>query len=162
MCIKKHVYCVICNIYVIQYVKLKCGCCIHDECFTHYLTEMITDGILDIGLVCPFLKNKKCIRKIPKKTVKKYVSKETYLMYCHNKFKRKFRIPCCRKKFGTVAGIDFVKCPTCDTLINKHEGCTHIICTRCITHFCYLCGNKYNIIFKDGIILDHSNCKFKE
>ncbi|RIA92785.1 hypothetical protein C1645_723143 [Glomus cerebriforme] len=33
------------------------------------------------------------------------------------------------------------KCPQCETAIEKSMGCNHMLCTRCETHFCYLCGN---------------------
>ena len=33
------------------------------------------------------------------------------------------------------------KCPQCETAIEKSMGCNHMLCTRCKTHFCYLCGN---------------------
>jgi len=32
-------------------------------------------------------------------------------------------------------------CPQCETAIEKSMGCNHMTCTRCKTHFCYLCGN---------------------
>ncbi|CAG8582921.1 7621_t:CDS:2 [Paraglomus occultum] len=32
-------------------------------------------------------------------------------------------------------------CPQCETPIEKSMGCNHMRCTRCHTHFCYLCGN---------------------
>ncbi|CAG8563481.1 4998_t:CDS:2 [Funneliformis mosseae] len=32
-------------------------------------------------------------------------------------------------------------CPQCETAIEKSMGCNHMLCTRCQTHFCYLCGN---------------------
>ncbi len=34
-------------------------------------------------------------------------------------------------------------CPSCFTNINKIDGCNHLICTMCNTHFCYSCGNEY-------------------
>ncbi|KAG8531976.1 uncharacterized protein KY384_003612 [Bacidia gigantensis] len=32
-------------------------------------------------------------------------------------------------------------CPTCDARAQKTHGCNHMICGRCETHFCYLCGS---------------------
>ncbi|KAF0520820.1 RWD-domain-containing protein [Gigaspora margarita] len=32
-------------------------------------------------------------------------------------------------------------CPQCETPIEKSMGCNHMLCTRCETHFCYLCGH---------------------
>lgn len=31
-------------------------------------------------------------------------------------------------------------CPTCDARAQKTHGCNHMICFKCNTHFCYLCG----------------------
>lgn len=33
-------------------------------------------------------------------------------------------------------------CPGCSTKIQKSMGCNHMTCTRCGTHFCYLCSEK--------------------
>ncbi|KAI9351818.1 hypothetical protein DFJ73DRAFT_827321 [Zopfochytrium polystomum] len=35
-------------------------------------------------------------------------------------------------------------CPTCSTPIVKDEGCMHITCIVCDTHYCYECGNAYD------------------
>ena len=32
-------------------------------------------------------------------------------------------------------------CPTCDARAQKTQGCNHMICFKCNTHFCYLCGS---------------------
>ncbi|PHH59563.1 hypothetical protein CDD81_2870 [Ophiocordyceps australis] len=42
------------------------------------------------------------------------------------------------------ASLDYLKlhtspCPTCDAPAQKTHGCNHMICSRCETHFCYLC-----------------------
>jgi hypothetical protein len=34
---------------------------------------------------------------------------------------------------------DVKHCPTCDTPIEKIEGCNHMTCTRCQTHICWQC-----------------------
>ena len=31
-------------------------------------------------------------------------------------------------------------CPTCNARAQKTHGCNHMICFKCDTHFCYLCG----------------------
>ena len=31
-------------------------------------------------------------------------------------------------------------CPTCEAPAQKTHGCNHMICFKCETHFCYLCG----------------------
>ncbi|KAJ3340172.1 E3 ubiquitin-protein ligase rnf14 [Gonapodya sp. JEL0774] len=31
-------------------------------------------------------------------------------------------------------------CPECGLHVEKSEGCNHMTCSRCKTHFCYLCG----------------------
>jgi E3 ubiquitin-protein ligase RNF14 len=33
-----------------------------------------------------------------------------------------------------------VACIGCATIIQKVDGCNHMVCTVCKTHFCYLCG----------------------
>lgn len=37
--------------------------------------------------------------------------------------------------------LDFSKCPTCDMIIQRSEGCNKMRCTSCLTSFCYLCGD---------------------
>ncbi|KAI8813644.1 hypothetical protein BJ742DRAFT_789028 [Cladochytrium replicatum] len=32
------------------------------------------------------------------------------------------------------------ECPTCGSSVEKSEGCNHMTCRVCQTHFCYLCG----------------------
>jgi len=34
------------------------------------------------------------------------------------------------------------KCPGCQERIEKNQGCNHMTCTRCRTHFCYICGQE--------------------
>ena len=34
-------------------------------------------------------------------------------------------------------------CPNCRQAVEKIEGCNHMTC-RCDTHFCYLCGTRFN------------------
>ncbi|EHK27354.1 uncharacterized protein TRIVIDRAFT_114336, partial [Trichoderma virens Gv29-8] len=52
------------------------------------------------------------------------------------------------------ASLEYLKlhtspCPTCNAPAQKTHGCNHMICSRCDTHFCYLCscwldpGNPY-------------------
>lgn len=31
-------------------------------------------------------------------------------------------------------------CAGCNTLVNRSQGCNHMNCSRCKTHFCYSCG----------------------
>ena len=35
------------------------------------------------------------------------------------------------------------KCPSCNIPIQRSSGCTHMTCSKCNTHFCYVCGHKY-------------------
>ncbi|KAJ3397492.1 E3 ubiquitin-protein ligase rnf14 [Lobulomyces angularis] len=35
-------------------------------------------------------------------------------------------------------------CPSCKAAIQKSEGCNHMTCSKCNTHFCYRCGNLIN------------------
>ncbi|KAM0475322.1 hypothetical protein ACHAPX_007076 [Trichoderma viride] len=44
------------------------------------------------------------------------------------------------------ASIEYLKlhtspCPTCNAPAQKTHGCNHMICSRCDTHFCYLCSS---------------------
>ena len=47
-------------------------------------------------------------------------------------------------------------CPTCNAPAQKTHGCNHMICSRCDTHFCYLCsswldpGNPYKHYNQQG------------
>ena len=110
--------------------------------------------MLDIAISCPFFISQKCLKKIPAKIIKNYVPSDIYTKYKGNIFKKRFRLGCCFKQFGTVAYFEFVVCPTCETFINKYEGCDHMVCSRCLTHFCYNCGKKYHFAF------DHSRLEF--
>lgn len=43
------------------------------------------------------------------------------------------------------ASLEYVKlhtspCPTCNAPAQKTQGCNHMICSRCESHFCYLCS----------------------
>lgn len=45
------------------------------------------------------------------------------------------------------ANMEFIKthttrCPRCEVAVEKSEGCNHMTCMRCGTHFCYRCGSK--------------------
>ncbi|KAI8823707.1 uncharacterized protein EV422DRAFT_618516 [Fimicolochytrium jonesii] len=35
-------------------------------------------------------------------------------------------------------------CPNCSLAVEKSEGCNHMTCNICRTHFCYVCGVKLN------------------
>ncbi|KAI8614527.1 hypothetical protein BC830DRAFT_1081903 [Chytriomyces sp. MP71] len=41
-------------------------------------------------------------------------------------------------------------CPKCGVGIERTEGCSHITCSECGCHYCYDCGNKYdvNVIYR--------------
>lgn len=51
-------------------------------------------------------------------------------------------------------------CASCDAPVQKTEGCNHMICYRCNTHFCYLCSawldprNPYSHFNREG----YNNC----
>ncbi|KAI9727170.1 MAG: translation termination inhibitor protein itt1 [Chrysothrix sp. TS-e1954] len=47
------------------------------------------------------------------------------------------------------ASIEFIRlhtspCPTCNSPTQKKEGCNHMICAKCNTHYCYLCSSWLN------------------
>ncbi|KAM7222604.1 hypothetical protein V8F06_002098 [Rhypophila decipiens] len=45
------------------------------------------------------------------------------------------------REFRALSGSSGWKpCPKCHTMIDKIDGCNHIHCTSCGTHFCYRCG----------------------
>ncbi|TFB04930.1 E3 ubiquitin-protein ligase itt1 [Trichoderma ghanense] len=56
-----------------------------------------------------------------------------------------------RRKDGELteeekASLEYLKlhtspCPTCNAPAQKTHGCNHMICSRCDTHFCYLCSS---------------------
>ncbi|KAJ3212767.1 E3 ubiquitin-protein ligase rnf14 [Entophlyctis luteolus] len=35
-------------------------------------------------------------------------------------------------------------CPNCTCMVERTEGCCHMICKVCDVHFCYVCGDKLN------------------
>lgn len=44
-----------------------------------------------------------------------------------------------------LASLEYIRnwtapCASCDAPVQKTEGCNHMICYRCNTHFCYLCS----------------------
>ncbi|KFA46349.1 hypothetical protein S40293_08635 [Stachybotrys chartarum IBT 40293] len=48
--------------------------------------------------------------------------------------------------FAEKASLDYIKfytspCPTCTAPAQKMSGCNHMRCSRCDTHFCYLCSS---------------------
>ncbi|MCJ1277014.1 translation termination inhibitor protein itt1 [Puttea exsequens] len=46
-------------------------------------------------------------------------------------------------------------CPTCEARAQKTHGCNHMICFKCNTHFCYLCGGYLD----EGNPYQHYNTK---
>ncbi|KDE07429.1 hypothetical protein MVLG_02296 [Microbotryum lychnidis-dioicae p1A1 Lamole] len=39
-----------------------------------------------------------------------------------------------------------VKCPGCDAGVEKSQGCNHMQCSRCSSHFCFRCGKSLSAI----------------
>jgi hypothetical protein len=37
------------------------------------------------------------------------------------------------------------ECPSCHTHIQRNDGCNHMTCTICHTHFCWLCNQTYTV-----------------
>ncbi|CAG7847378.1 SubName: Full=Related to ring finger protein 14 {ECO:0000313/EMBL:CCA75181.1} [Serendipita indica DSM 11827] len=50
-------------------------------------------------------------------------------------------------------------CPNCSTSVEKSMGCNHMTCTRCSTHFCYLCGQKLRAEDPYSHFSNDPNCK---
>ncbi|KAF9039163.1 hypothetical protein BJ165DRAFT_1531266 [Panaeolus papilionaceus] len=38
-----------------------------------------------------------------------------------------------------LGNLGFKKCPNCDVWVDRTEGCNHMTCAKCATHFCWLC-----------------------
>jgi hypothetical protein len=43
-----------------------------------------------------------------------------------------------------VSNHDVQPCPGCKALIERIEGCNHVICTQCHTHICWECGQTFS------------------
>ena len=50
----------------------------------------------------------------------------------------------CESCTNATVTIDVPKCPGCDAPTLKAYGCNHIQCTRCNTHWCYVCQEKFD------------------
>jgi len=41
---------------------------------------------------------------------------------------------------GCTLGVQVQSCPGCKMIIALRDGCNHIVCTKCHTNFCFICG----------------------
>jgi hypothetical protein len=53
------------------------------------------------------------------------------------------------------------RCPTCQTGVERTEGCFHMKCPTCATHFCYECGVSAMLIILPWLVVSHL-CVFRE
>ncbi|OTA00386.1 hypothetical protein A9Z42_0086590 [Trichoderma parareesei] len=70
---------------------------------------------------------------------------------CFQSWHGEFVLCAPRRKDGELteeekASLEYLKlhtspCPTCNAPAQKTHGCNHMICSRCDTHFCYLCSS---------------------
>lgn len=51
-----------------------------------------------------------------------------------------------------ISEIQHPKCPTCKVVLQKDEGCNHMICSQCKTESCYVCGKIYNCTIRGSHI----------
>ena len=75
------------------------------------------------------------------KNLKPYMRKECYRNSC---FKYRLRCNDCSPKI-------FRECPGCSVMIEKMDGCNHMTCSNCNTHFCWICM----LAFDEDTIYDH-------
>ena len=54
--------------------------------------------------------------------------------------RKKYELTAEEKASEEYMKIHTTPCPTCDARAQKTEGCNHMICFKCGTHFCYLCS----------------------
>ena len=98
--------------------------------------------------ICPFpncdsyleLKNKK----------NKYITCKNNHKYCFNCLKEPHGDKPCDEKVDKsileYTSNNFVKkCPNCNIIIEKNNGCNHITCAKCQYQWCWLCNEKYEV-----------------
>jgi len=64
-----------------------------------------------------------------------------------------------KEKDITLLNSLYKKCPTCQSHIEKYEGCDHMKC-RCGYEFCFLCLADYNEIRKHGNHKHRISCRY--
>lgn len=40
---------------------------------------------------------------------------------------------------ATLKSLNIKKCPSCSSGVEKIDGCNHMTCQNCKTHFCWIC-----------------------
>ncbi|KAJ3087024.1 E3 ubiquitin-protein ligase rnf14 [Quaeritorhiza haematococci] len=65
--------------------------------------------------------------------------------YMEKRYGKKVLEKCSRDFMAEKETIQWKKantqaCPTCNSAVQKSEGCNHMTCRICETHFCFLCG----------------------
>lgn len=62
--------------------------------------------------------------------------------------------PIINNLYSTIENKELIKiCPTCQKFIEKNEGCNHILCIYCKTHWCWKCS----MVLNDIDPYDHIN-----
>ena len=103
-----------------------------------------------------------CIVANPKETLPDAVSDTCYCFGCHKNFcynccqdcercqctngSFASKFYCTTKSTRDLLNKDSVRCPKklCGQVYSRTEGCNHMICPQCKTHFCFLCGKDFS------------------
>ena len=113
----------------------------------HLLKDMSKDKDKDIDIKkVQYNHREECDERMVLKLIRKYLQASTELqIQCESKMKW-------IKQYASSRNIDasaslWVKeyastCPTCKNAIERSEGCFHMKCLHCGTHFCYECGDE--------------------
>lgn len=125
--------------------------------------------IIQIGrLCCPqckapakseYIQNKEILRTMTDNPGWTYILcpsckklKQYYRESCINRIETMYRLICEDCSYKTIKS-----CPKCNVMIQKENGCSHIMCTACNTHFCWICKKICSLATIYDHIDSHSN-----